>query len=123
MKPDHTCDLVQDLLPLWLDHTLSQDSQALIQQHLPRGPACRRILADMDAPLTLPPEQDAAPLRTLNHLWQKEVVRVVLGSLAVGTCFLLLTVVPNPVSDALNKGLTLFEEFFHWTLPELLINI
>lgn len=21
MKPDHTCDLVQDLLPLWLDHT------------------------------------------------------------------------------------------------------
>ena len=63
MKPDHTCDLVQDLLPLWLDHTLSQDSQALIQQHLPRCPACRRILADMDAPLTLPPEQDAAPLR------------------------------------------------------------
>ena len=48
---------------------------------------------------------------------------MVLGSLAVGTCFLLLTVVPNPVSDALNKGLTLFEEFFHWTLPELLINI
>ena len=41
MKPDHTCDLVQDLLPLWLDHTLSQDSQALIQQHLPHCPACR----------------------------------------------------------------------------------
>lgn len=119
MKPEHTCDLVQDLLPLWLDHTLSQDSQALIQQHLPRCPACRRILADMDAPLTLPPEQDATPLRTLNHVWQKEVVRVVLGSLAVGTCFLLLTVVPNPVSDALSKGLNLFQDFFIVTLPDL----
>ena len=120
MKPDHTCDLVQDLLPLWLDHTLSQDSQALIQQHLPHCPTCRRILADMDAPLTLPPEQDAALLRTLNHLWQKEVVRVVLGTLAVGTCFLLLTVVPNPVSDALSKGLNLFQNFFIVTLPDLL---
>ena len=34
-----------------------------------------------------------------------------------------LTIVPNPVSDALSKGLTLFETFFHLTLPELLINI
>lgn len=120
MKPDHTCDLVQDLLPLWLDHALSQDSQMLIQQHLPHCPACRRILADMDAPLTLPPEQDAAPLRTLKNLWQKKVVRVVLGSLAVGCCFLLLTIVPNPASDALSKSLTLFQDFFSVTLPEWL---
>lgn len=120
MKPDHTCDLVQDLLPLWLDHALSQDSQMLIQQHLPHCPACRRILADMDAPLSLPPEQDAAPLHALKSLWQKEVVRVVLGSLAVGCCFLLLAVVPNPVSDALSKSLTLFQDFFSVTLPEWL---
>ena len=66
MKPEHTCDLVQDLLPLWLDHTLSQDSQALIQQHLPHCPACRRILADMDA---LRAAADAAEALTAQEDW------------------------------------------------------
>ena len=116
-----TCNTIQDLLPLWADDVLHPGSREEVEAHLAACPACRRILADMDAPLTLPPEQDAAPLHTLNHVWQKEVVRVVLGSLAVGTCFLLLTVVPNPVSDALSKGLNLFQDFFIVTLPDLLI--
>lgn len=45
------CEIVRDLLPLYHDGVCSQESRAAVEEHLASCGACRRLLADMDAPL------------------------------------------------------------------------
>lgn len=45
------CRIVQDLLPLYHDGVCSDESRAAVEAHLAGCEDCRRMLADMDAPL------------------------------------------------------------------------
>lgn len=42
-----SCDVVQDLLPLYVDGVCSADSRRLVDTHLADCDACRRVLADL----------------------------------------------------------------------------
>lgn len=45
------CKIVQDLLPLYHDGVCSRESRAAVETHLAGCEACRKLLADVDAPL------------------------------------------------------------------------
>ena len=42
-----TCDVIEDLLPLYVDDVASGDSRALIEEHLNERESCRKTLDDM----------------------------------------------------------------------------
>ena len=50
MKNDLTCEVVQDLLPSYVDHLTSDVTNTAIETHIRECADCRRILSDMQTP-------------------------------------------------------------------------
>ena len=42
-----TCDVIQDLMPSYVDGILSEDSQALVKEHMEACKECRKMLEIM----------------------------------------------------------------------------
>lgn len=67
-------EIILDLLPLYRDGVCSAASRAAVEAHLETCAACRKALADMDAPL---PEaerkaaDDAAAVKKISRGWKK----------------------------------------------------
>ena len=38
-----TCNIIEDLLPLYVDDMVSEDSRQLVEEHLKTCPACRKM--------------------------------------------------------------------------------
>lgn len=68
------CDIVRDLLPLYVDEVCSEKSREAVEDHLEGCAACRAYLAELDAPLPGMKElayDDAVPLREIAAEWKK----------------------------------------------------
>ena len=39
-----TCNIIEDLLPLYIDDMVSEDSRQLVEEHLKECAACRKML-------------------------------------------------------------------------------
>lgn len=64
MKYD--CAIIRDLLPLYAEEMVSPASAALVREHLEECPDCARLLAQMQRPVPVRAEPEAAaPLRKL----------------------------------------------------------
>lgn len=106
------CKIVQDLLPLYHDGVCSQESQKAVEAHLQGCENCRRVLADLDAPL---PEAvrkqaggEASVLKQLSREWSRTTWKARLkgAAAALALCALLalgwiaatdMTVFPIPM--------------------------
>lgn len=65
-----TCEIVQDLLPLYIDKTLSDASNALVTEHLRYCGECRALRTAMEQNIPVPKSDISAPVRQLkkrNH--------------------------------------------------------
>ena len=51
-----SCDVIQDLLPLYTDQAASADTVALVEEHLASCPACREELGRLGTALPAEPE-------------------------------------------------------------------
>lgn len=71
------CHIIRDMLPLYLDGLLSEDSVGFVEEHLQGCGACREELEKLKAPDDFPretPERDAAALKTMKRKWNRRVV-------------------------------------------------
>ena len=41
------CNIIEDLLPLYIDDMVSEDSRQLVEEHLKECAACRKMLDEM----------------------------------------------------------------------------
>ena len=48
------CNIIRDLLPLYADGVVSEESRLLVEEHLEGCEACRKALEQMEQPLALP---------------------------------------------------------------------
>lgn len=48
------CDLIRDLLPLYVDGAASKESARAVEEHVAQCPECRQVLEDMRAPAPPP---------------------------------------------------------------------
>lgn len=87
-----SCDIIKDLLPLYHDEVCSDDSRAMIADHLSHCEHCRKELAAMDPlPMISQKEQnltEAREMKQLSKRWKKGMIRSALN----GVVFTLLTV-------------------------------
>lgn len=89
------CKIIQDLLPLYHDGVCSQESRREVETHLGGCETCRKLLADLDAPL---PEAaraqaggEASALWRLAREWKRAIWRARLkgAAAALAVCALL----------------------------------
>ena len=61
-----SCKIAEDLLPLYLDNSCSEDSRAALEEHLKDCPSCRMKLNRMQSAITdeIHPEQSAQNWQT-----------------------------------------------------------
>ena len=81
------CEVVRDLLPLYIEKIASPASCALVEQHLAGCEACRAALEQMEKPVPVQPElQPDAPLRGIRKSLQKKSVRAVAAAVLTVLC-------------------------------------
>ena len=117
MKDAISCQIIQDLLPLYADDVVSQDSRTLIESHLQSCPHCQRELEALSRPVTLPPEQSGkGELKRWKHRLRRKItfrallLALVVLAVGVGCFFALFVKIGIPIDrleqrDRANQGL------------------
>lgn len=86
------CEVVADLLPLYVEDMVSESSKKLVQEHLEHCESCRKKAEEMQKSVELPLQRSTGALKKISDtLYQKKLVAVlmtmcimlVLGVLAV----------------------------------------
>lgn len=67
------CTVIEDLLPIYIDGICSNESEALVEEHLLECQACRNMLSDMRRTVALPaqPAEDWKPLQAIGKRWKQ----------------------------------------------------
>lgn len=87
-----TCSIIQDLLPLYVDETLSDDSRRLVEEHLESCEECRKLLEELRQEPQYFSREDAkerkegekaAFQRIRRKLWKRRILSVVIAAILV----------------------------------------
>lgn len=99
------CNMIKDILPLYIEDMVSDDTAEFVKEHLEKCDACRTELENMKNPGKLEPavtntqEDGSAPFRALKRRWNKRnlivisttvlitALAVLLGSYFIGSGF------------------------------------
>lgn len=72
------CDVVKDLIPLYIDGCCSEESSAAVREHLAHCQTCKHLAEEMSAEFEVPPTaQPPASMKPLNQ-WKASVLQSVL---------------------------------------------
>ena len=68
-----SCKVIEDMLPIYYDGVCSDESAALVEEHLKDCPLCSRALADLRSSINIPekPVDDLKPLEGIRKKWKK----------------------------------------------------
>ena len=94
------CTIIRDILPLYIDKMVSEDTIAFVEEHLEKCAACRTELENMKAPNALEivvsdtQATDEKPLKAFAKMWNRKK-RIVISAFAailllvvlLGSCF------------------------------------
>lgn len=62
---DINCNVIRDILPLYADEAVCEDTKRLVSDHLENCPECRRELEAMQQPIVLPMDTETGAIRHL----------------------------------------------------------
>lgn len=78
-----SCDVIQDLLPLYTDQAASADTVALVEEHLASCPACREELGRLGTALPAGARRGWEPLRRFKRRWRRRQVLIAVTAAVV----------------------------------------
>lgn len=82
-----SCEIIKDLLPLYLDGVCSDDSKALIEEHLVECDNCKAELQAMKRELFVNRKeqnlQEAEAVKKLSRRWKKGMMKSVLKGVLI----------------------------------------
>lgn len=95
------CDIIRDVLPLYLDDVVSNETKEMVEEHLKNCEACKREAAIMKQNVTLPANEntrlaEANVLKNLNIKIRRKkitfgIISAVLTAAVIVSCLLFLT--------------------------------
>jgi flagellar basal body-associated protein FliL len=89
-----SCDVIRDLLPLYAEKMVSDDTQTLVEEHLDACPCCKAELDKMVQPQKLPPDTHIEPFRKAKKKLNTTKVYTAILSVLI-TLVITLTVVAD----------------------------
>lgn len=111
-----SCNIIKDLLPLYVENIVSNESKVLVEEHLKSCTECQAKLQKMQQPVKLSADKDMNELKALKKLWNRGKLRIAIitsvSLILLFTCLISLYFVELPVkySDA---KITVTEEPLH----------
>lgn len=95
------CTVIQDLLPLYVDEVVSNDTKSLVNEHLLTCEDCRNEYEQMKGTIYVPIENSAELFGRLKKRWNRKKWLLIFGSVLITTLI----------------GFALFSLIFHYTKP------
>lgn len=88
------CNVIGDLLPLYVDGAVSEDTKKLVEEHLAECAECKKAAENMEKELVLPVHETVAAaessfLQKMKKTWAKRKIRTAVISV-VGTAVVIL---------------------------------
>ena len=95
------CTVIQDLLPLYVDEVVSNDTKSLVNKHLLTCEICKNEYEQMKGMIYVPIENSAELFGRLKKRWNRKKWLLIFGSVLITTLI----------------GFALFSLIFHYTKP------
>lgn len=73
-----SCFVIQDLLPLYIENMLSEDSRALVNEHIDDCEECMTILNEMKSPSNILVDSNTSPFKKVRSSLRKNKVQTIL---------------------------------------------
>lgn len=72
-----SCNIIGDILPLYVDDVISNETRALVHRHLECCPNCQRKHEEMKANVTIPMDHNTKPLKNIRKAWNRKKLLLV----------------------------------------------
>nr|WP_300003907.1 zf-HC2 domain-containing protein [Tissierella sp.] len=72
------CDIVKDLLPLYIDDILSESSKDLVEEHIKICSDCQKDLESYNKKIVLPMDTDIEPLKKISYKFKIQKLSIAL---------------------------------------------
>lgn len=77
------CNVVQDLLPLYHDGVCSEESKALVQEHIATCARCKNYLHNLKEENAPDQPESAKPLAAIGKAWKKSIKKALVKGLLI----------------------------------------
>lgn len=77
------CTIIQDVLPLYIDEVVSQDTKEMVDEHLEHCDKCQKEYESMKQDLYIPLENKGSLFNNIRKKWRKKKVRISIISILV----------------------------------------
>lgn len=81
MMKEINCNIIRDILPLYVDEVVSEDTKELVSEHLETCQSCRQELEQLRKTVAIPVEREAGPLKRFKKKWKQARFRTSLISI------------------------------------------
>ena len=109
------CDVIRDLLPLYMDGLVSEETKALVDEHLEHCEDCRKYLAEMKDAEEMPRQEFVEEMKPLKKIKRKAMLNrialVVVALALVAFGAFIIKHETEPCSDDLGAHAS-------WTVPK-----
>lgn len=78
-----SCNVIQDILPLYAENIVSEDSEQIIEEHLDSCEKCKKYLDEIKSPNTYVQNADKVPMKKLKSLLLRKKIQVIAISVFV----------------------------------------
>lgn len=93
-----TCNVIQDILPLYIDHEVCDDTERLVEAHLQECESCRSLFHDLEKEFLAPAdskeaEKEAEELKSFKRFLSRKKLRTIFvsitGALLLAVCIII----------------------------------
>lgn len=78
-----SCDVIQDILPLYVENIVSEDSEKMVEEHLDSCEKCKEYLNEIKSPDSFVQKADELPMKKLKSLLIRKKIQVIAISVFV----------------------------------------
>lgn len=78
-----SCNVIQDILPLYAENIVSKDTEQIVEEHLSSCEKCKKYLDEIKLPNTYVQKADEVPMKKLKSLLLRKKIQVIAISVFV----------------------------------------
>ena len=95
------CNIANDLIPLYIDEVLSEDSREMLEEHLAKCDKCKDTMSKMKQDIPIIEDRDINPFKKVRKKFMKGIVLVALVFTGLYAAFVIcdLTIIPFYYSE------------------------
>ncbi|MRX72779.1 zf-HC2 domain-containing protein [Bacillus lacus] len=86
-----SCNVIRDVLPLYVENMASQDTRDIVKEHIDSCENCKKRLEDMRTFEEMPIDTDIAPLRNIQNTLRRNKLQAIIFSVMATLVFAVLT--------------------------------